>query len=108
MNIWMQSGAESTYLNVTPWQAAIIGDIVDDRGAAAQEFAREHSTTVHSLSYDPRSFQVTFDGTVLSAEDLETLILSRAFQSLLLETTTLGFVEILLCCRAYRQLKQDS
>jgi hypothetical protein len=108
MKLLMQSGSESASLTFAHWETAIIGDIVDDRGAAAHEFARKHATNVHTLSYDARTFEMTFDDTALSADELETFITGPAFESLLLETTTLGFVEMLLCCRAVRQLGQGS
>jgi len=104
MDIQMQSGAAKTALLFGDWHAAIVGEVVDDRGAATVAFAKEHAGIVHTLTYDARSFQVTFDHSQLPAEDMDCVIAGLPWQSLLLETTTLGFVEILLSCRAVCQL----
>ena len=103
MKIRMQSGANREALTYTSWNSAIMGEIVDERGEAAHRFAKEHSANIHTLIYDPRTFQVTLNGVVLPAEDLAGAIATHASQSLLLETTTLGFVETLFCCRATRR-----
>lgn len=90
------------------WDHAIIGDSVDSRGAVAIEFAKANSAAIHSFRYNPKALQIEFDGEQFSAEEPEQLFARLAHQSILLEATTLGFVEILLCCRALRQTAQSA
>jgi hypothetical protein len=101
VRIRMQAGGAATELAFSGWGAAVVGEAVDPRGTAAIEFAKGNSGVVHTFRYDPKQLAVEVDGRAFSAEEPE-----KPFAALggpiLLETTTLGFVEILLCCRGLK------
>jgi len=85
-------------------EAGIVGQAVDDRGSAAEGFARENSECVHLFSYSPETLNVSLDSVRFSAESVDGALAKMAKTRILVEATTLGFVEILLCCRALKQL----
>jgi hypothetical protein len=108
MRILMQAGPHSGDLKFEKWHHAIIGEVIDHRGAAAVEFARANAKLVHTFRYNPKRLLVEFDGQAFSAEEPERAFAAIGDAPTLLEATTLGFVEILLCCRALKQTKPHS
>jgi hypothetical protein len=99
----MQAGAAPGDLTFGRWGHAIVGEAVDPRGAAAIEFAKGNADTAHTFRYDPGKLAFEFDGASFSAEEPEAAVACIDGSPAVLETTTLGFVEILLCCRALKQ-----
>src|SRR6266705_6721625 len=104
MRILMQAGSAASELSYDRWSHAIIGCAVDDRGRAAEGFARKEADSVHLFSYNPETLSIRLDGDTFSAEGADEALSKMAKGRILVETTTLGFVEILLCCRALKQL----
>jgi hypothetical protein len=99
----MQSGNTSSRLVAPHWAAAFIGTPVDDRGTAAVEFAGTHSDLVLTTTYDPHTLELSLDNGVLNAGALGEYLRSLGEAPLLVEATTLGFVEIFLICNACRE-----
>ena len=99
----MQSGANDSELTFGRWAHAIVGEAVDPRGNAAMEFAKRNSDHLHTFHYNPQKLIIELGGKSFSAEEPEKILADFNDSSVLLETTTLGFVEILFCCRALRQ-----
>src|SRR5438552_3415362 len=108
MRILMQAGANPGELKFDGWDHAIVGEAIDPRGGAAIEFAKQNAKSVHTFRYNPKKLVVEFDGKSFSAEEPESAFAGVADAPALLETTTLGFVEILLCCRALKQSKRHA
>jgi len=104
MRMFMQAGQGPTDLEFSRWEHAIVGLPIDARGIAATEFARANANAVHEFRYDPESLSVWLDGTSFTAEEPEKAFLRLHDGPILLEATSLGFVEILACCRALLQL----
>jgi hypothetical protein len=102
MKIIMQEAKSVSDLTVSDWQVAIVGASVDDRGAAAVQFANSHAREVHSIDYDETNFEIVLDDKRFNAEALVDRLDVLDGKSVLLEATTLGFVQIFLCCRALR------
>jgi hypothetical protein len=102
MRIQMQEGNSASELQYKSWQLALVGAPVDDRGLAAVKFANESASETRSMSYAPDSFTVNHGGEVRNAEELEVAVSSDVNKSILLETTTLGFVEIFLTAKALK------
>jgi hypothetical protein len=102
----MQSGPKSGDLKFDRWDHAIVGEAIDPRGTAAIDFAKENAKSIHTFRYNSKKLLVEFDGQCFSAEEPERAFADLGDSPALLETTTLGFVEILLCCRALKQLKR--
>lgn len=106
MRIRMQSGVSSTGLAYSPWSSAVIGVPLDDRGAAAIAFAERSARKIHTISYSANPPSVKFDNEICEVESLANLIKDEVGEPLLLEATTLGFVEILLTLRAAKESGQ--
>ena len=100
----MQEGETQSELTHGRWDVALVGRILDDRGQAALEFLRETSNQVMTLDYNPKEFTLEIDGKNVNAEELEDYLRPYRSGSIVLETTTLGFVEMFLCCVAARGL----
>lgn len=101
MRILMQEAENYSQLSLNEqiWDVAFVGKAVDDRGNEVIEFLRGRTTELYSLEYDPDEFELTTNGTRFNAEDLDSFLNNFKGKSIILETTTLGFVEIFLCCR---------
>lgn len=82
------------------WDLAVTGDAVDDRGLAAAQFARSSASTSISASYDPQTLEIEVNKKRIQAEAASTLPALTSATSILLEATTLGFVEVFLFLRA--------
>jgi hypothetical protein len=100
MNISMTSGASTAELANGPWDVALVGAAVDERGRAAIDFAKSRSTSTTVLEYHSDSFRFAVSGRSLETDELTNGLPNLASASLLLESTTLGFVEVFLTCRA--------
>lgn len=96
----MQEGESESELDVSHYDAAIVGRALDDRGRSAVDFLARKSAKVITIEYDPKEFMLDIDGTKLHADDFEDFLISLKSKSIILESTTLGFVEMFLCCRA--------
>ena len=105
MRISMQEAETTGDLDVDrKWGLGLSGPAVDDRGKAANEFLFRHTERMIKVSYDSKDFQVDIDGTRVDAESLSQEFVSASATSVILEATTLGFAELLLCCRALKAL----
>jgi hypothetical protein len=86
------------------WDVALVGQYLDDRGKAAIDFIAQHCDRVMTLEYDPDNFTLAVNGIVYEAERLDEYFKSHRPKDVVLETTTLGFVETFLCCRVLHDL----
>ena len=80
------------------WDLAIVGSIVDDRGADAVEYARSRSRRTIELHYMPDTLAVELDGAEATIEQIRSVV--EEAEAVCLETTTLGFVESFLVLQA--------
>jgi hypothetical protein len=84
---------------------ALVGDVLDERGKAATDFARDNTRLVPvSLKYDPDDLQLVVDDLTIGTDSLDGFFVAHKNHSVLLESTTLGFVELFLCCRVLCRL----
>ncbi len=86
------------------WGLGLSGAVVDDRGDAANDFLVRHTERTVKVSYNSEDFRVDIDGTRVDAESLSQAFVAASATSVILEATTLGFAELLLCCRALKAL----
>jgi hypothetical protein len=100
----MQSGLNSGEIEAMRWDHLIHGEEIDARGRAAIDFGRTYSTAIHELRYIPPKFELLVDGSTYSTEEPEIALAGLKNSAILIETTTLSFIEILLCCRGLRDL----
>lgn len=100
MRIRTLSSTDSTHgFGAMHWNLSAVGAAVDERGKAAHQFSRNSSDVCMSLEYLlDKTKGVLWNAQRTPLEDIAGQI-GRA-QSLLIEATTLGFVEILLLIRA--------
>ena len=82
------------------WDTVLVGPQVDDRGKRASDCVRAMSRDAIELSYNPETMQIALGQKTLETDELDGALSAFKEQAIVLETTTLGFVEILLCCRS--------
>lgn len=102
MRIDMQAGGTRSEIASGPWGHAILGTSVDPRGEAAAAYVRDHCGEIHRVNYDAKNLEFRFDGVLYSVEEPEYAVSGIARSGVLVEATTLGFVELLLCVRALK------
>ena len=108
MNIGMQKATQPSDIRWGAYRLGLHGSILDERGKVAVDEMRDKVDELLALRYDPHSFEVTFDAERVEVDSLTETLRARLSGQTLLETTTLGFVEMLLCCRTLRQVGADS
>src|SRR5258706_186466 len=96
----MQEADSQTELSQLTWDAALVGRALDDRGTSAIDFLKAGVGEVIALDYDPDTFELCVDDNKIGADSLDDYVDRFQGMSLVLECTTLGFVETFLCCRA--------
>ena len=101
MKILMQEDSAPNKLTFVGWDVSFCGPELDDRCKAAAAFCKDHSTETHRLSYDADEFRLNYDGVQCDAERLAELLAAYVGKRILLEATSLGFVEILLVCKTF-------
>ena len=104
MKIRMQECESAANLTVNYWDIGVVGRTVDDRGRAAMDFLSSRTGRLVCIEYNPEEFQLDIDGNKINAEDVDDFLSKLDGGSVLLEATTLGFVEIFLLCRALRKI----
>jgi len=100
----MQKVSDANQLNLPDYNICFHGEAVDDRGKAAVHEIEGRAKTMISLTYDPSNLDIWVSGDCVSVDELPKFLEKKLSGSIVLETTTLGFVEILLCCRALHKL----
>ncbi len=108
MILELQKGASANDITATAWTTCICGAILDDRGQAAHDEMAKRSNTLLRLVYEPDTFELDLNGSRIGIDSFTRAASALANQRIVLESTTLGFVEILLCCRAFRQIGVSS
>ena len=102
--IEMQKAQAATLLSVNDWDLAIVGKSIDARGRAAVAFLNGHTQQTVELWYHADDLKITIDGTVPESGRIEELLAAHKKKRIVLESTTLGFAEVFLCCRAAYEL----
>lgn len=108
MNIKMQKRDSSDELKFSTWDIGIIGETVDERGCAAIEFIKINVKKIISVQYNSNDLNISINGNILNVEDFQDYLISLKGKSIILETTTLGFAEILLCSKAWFSLGSNN
>lgn len=100
----MQESEVVTDLSFSRWDIAIVGPPLDDRGKSAIDFVTKNSNSVITFEYNSEDFTLRIDGADYDADDLESYLLKLNGKTIIFESTTLGFVEIFLCCKGFHSL----
>ena len=94
------SKSNSLSIARTKYAALFCGEPLDERGHCAIQGLSILSDVHHVLKYDVSENLLTLNGTSLSPIQLNNIFDTLENQYIALETTTLGFVELYMCCRA--------
>ncbi len=100
MRIQMQGSELVTGLSFAGSDIAIVGKAVDDRGHAIIDYLKSKTGDIRYIDYNVEKFEFDVDGQRINADDIENFLYQFRNKSLVLDATTLGFVEIFLICRA--------
>ena len=100
----MQEGSSATDLSHAKWDIGLIGKTVDDRGTAATDFIVSNCAMTAVLKYDADEFELECGGSRIAIEEFRKTVPDWSNKSLILEASTLGFAEILLCCAKLRDM----
>ena len=101
----MQEVDAPANLRGTGWDMAIVGKALDDRGTAVTAFLSSDSTETLELLYDPDTFLLSLGHDLVQADEFDTAVEQYRNRSIVLEATTLGFVEVFLTLKALSSLK---
>lgn len=107
MQLSMISNSDAAGFPARNWDLAIVGPILDERGKSAVSFVKSSAKRMITMSYDSNELNVTVDGVRLEVDEIGQLLGESGIESIVLETTTLGFVETYLCCRAWRDTSHE-
>lgn len=77
---------------------------LDDRSKFSAPQSRSLARRSALVSYNPLTFELTVDGDVFRADDLEDLPNKHPASSIVIDATTMEFPEIALILRAYRRM----
>ena len=102
--IEMQKARTATQLSGNDWDLAIVGKPIDDRGTAAVDFLTSRAQRTVEFCYWADDLYTTIDGTATYVSQIEEFLIAHKKNRIILESTTLGFAEVFLCCRAAHQL----
>ncbi len=100
MKLEMQKASNAGGIEWVAWNTAFCGEVLDDRGKAAVDVVAAKGSRLVTLKYNPETFHVEMDGGQVSVDSIGEAIRPLLNGPVVLEATTLGFVELLLCCRA--------
>ena len=108
--IEMQKTRTAPMLAANNWDLAIVGKPIDDRGNAAVAFLNDHTQLTVELRYQADDLQITLNGTATDEGQIERILIAHKKKRIILESTTLGFAEVFLCCRTayYLDIKEFS
>lgn len=84
------------------WDVALVGTSLDSRGTEGIQGLRHRTRRCLEIAYDCRSLEVSLDGRTHHIDEFNDILAQYAAASVVFEATTLGFAEILLCCKALR------
>jgi hypothetical protein len=104
MKLLMQEAENSADLTLRRWDLGIVGEAIDDRGRAAIDLISKVTNETLVAAYDPDKFSIVVNGKIVNAEALDGELQPFQGKSIILESTTLGFVELFLTCRAAKAL----
>src|SRR5687768_1170487 len=100
MRIRMQCADQKSGIAIANVDLAFTGGAVDGRGKAAHAALVGSAARTIRLQYDSEYLQLQCDSELVECDAVAEWLAMRQPQSIVLEATTLGFPEIVLCCRA--------
>src|SRR6266481_4063988 len=108
MRMRLQEGERKDELSWDTWQVVLHGDPLDDRGHSVLGEVTSKSALMKRFQYLPNNLEIVIDSTPVRVDELADALRPTVTGRVLLEATTLGLAEIVLCCRALRVLGHDA
>ena len=102
--IEMQKAVAPCLLSVDDWDLAVVGSPIDDRGRAAVAFLNDRAKQSVELLYKPDELQIAIARKAMNVDEIGEFFKGYKNGRIVLESTTLGFAEVFLCCRVAYQL----
>jgi len=96
MNLSLQESSEGFALDHGPWDFAFIGEKLDERGGQAIAFGTSHSTKLIRVKYNAEDMILSFGDKDSSIDEIEDDFKFLQNKKILIESTTVNFVELLL------------
>jgi len=103
MNLQMREVESSSELNLATYDYGFIGKAIDDRTTAATAFISSVSKEALQIEYNADDFEILMNGETFDAEDLSNKLQFCEGKSVIIESTSIGFVEIYLLCKAFKE-----
>lgn len=107
MRLALQEGGDPQEIKWNSWGLVLHGDALDDRGNTVLRDVATRASSMTSVRYRPDELKVDIDATSVLVDEYAESLRARISGRVLLEATTLGLAEIVLCCKALRALGQD-
>lgn len=98
----MQQSKTDSELTFNKWDVGIIGKSLDDRGGAAIDFVKKNTSKTLYINFIHEEFKIKIDANEYDIDDSENAFNELAGKNVIIESTTVGFVEILLICDALK------
>ena len=96
MNLQMREVENSLELNLATYDYGFVGKAIDDRSKEAISFITSVCREVLQIEYNADNFEIQINGETFDAEDLTDKLRFCEGKSAIIESTSIGFVEILL------------
>lgn len=94
--------------SIQDWDVAFVGQDLDYRGTEAVKYVGEKSKSLIKVTYEASDFEFWLDEEKVSIDDIPEKISQFKNANILLEATTLGFVELLVILKALNACENTS
>jgi hypothetical protein len=81
------------------WTSCFHGESLDHRGDTSVNFLKENSKNVYKIIYTPSEFTVQINEEIIQKDDLDDFFEKMTWESVVIDSTTVGFVELLLIAK---------
>lgn len=99
----MREVEQSAELNLSLYDFGFVGNAIDDRTTEATAFIASVSKEVLQIAYNTENFEIQINGETFDAEDLTDRLQFCEGKRVIIESTSTGFVEIYLLCKAFKE-----
>lgn len=103
MDLHMREVENSSELKLPTYDYGFIGNAIDDRTREAIAFIKSVSKEVLQIEYNADNFEIQINGETFDAEDLTDKLHFCKGKTAIIESTSTGFVEIFLLCKAFKE-----
>lgn len=99
MNINIQFGETCENISFANFSIAFVGDPIDDRGRSSYTYVINNISQVININYLPNELEIGIDGKYIPIDSFSENIPDLKEANVLIDATTIGFVELLLLCQ---------